>query len=112
MPPDTPGDAVPGSIEMVPSGSNTSLRRVPVCTTHVEPSCRTHFLQIIVNTNQNATYNYGHDIINNNTVVSNIYLSNEEVWCLIGAAQSVLTFFIIEERRKNHQSRYLSSLLI
>jgi len=103
--PNTPGDAVPGSVEMASSTTNASLRRVPVCMTRVNLSCRTQFLQIIVNSNQNATYNYGRDVINNNSVTSNIYLSNEEVWCLIGASQSVLTCFITGEHHENNQSR-------
>jgi len=35
--------------------------------------------QTIVNNNQNTTYNFGGDVVNNNWITNNIYLTKEEV---------------------------------
>jgi len=36
-------------------------------------------MKIIFNNNQNTTYNFGRDVINNNWITNNIYLTQEEV---------------------------------
>jgi len=74
--------------------SNVSLSQLPVrmpiyqFVSHVLKCSQI----IFNNNNQNTTYNFGRDVINNNWITNNIYLTKEEVGCSgLHRPKSVLT---------------------
>jgi len=59
--------------------SDTPLGPVQVCVIRSSHSRRIQQSQATFNINQNATYNQGRDVINNNSI-TNIYHTKKEVW--------------------------------
>jgi len=71
--------SVSGTVQMLRLASHGSVGHGAVCMTCAVALRRAYSLKIVINNNQNTTYNYGGQVLNYNPIINTIYLTEKEV---------------------------------